>query len=156
MGYSQKLAIFLLFTSIPTIMSLKCYIGTTVGNAGSTLQECPSASNKACSITISMSFLLFKSVSFLDNHLRFCWNCPSLCASHYSWWMQVSIRPGIVLLCFWWVNNSIYFNKISTFIQRCNESAAKAGAGGTIAKNGISMIGISLATIFLTFSVRLF
>ena len=41
MAYSQKIAIFLFFTSIPAIMSLKCYIGTTVGNAGSTLQTCP-------------------------------------------------------------------------------------------------------------------
>ena len=53
MAYSQKLTIFLFFTSIPAIMSLKCYIGTTVGNAGSTLQTCPAEVNTACSIVIA-------------------------------------------------------------------------------------------------------
>ena len=53
MAFVKKLTIFLFVTSIPAMMSLKCYVGTTVGDAGSTLQECPTNSNAYCTISKS-------------------------------------------------------------------------------------------------------
>ena len=91
---------------------------------------------------------------FLSNCLRWC-NCqPRLSTSNWClFWMFWWRHADNVHLLHWWVNFFLFipirFNFF--YITRCNESVAIAGAGGIIAKNGISMILISMATIFLTF-----
>ena len=60
MANSQKLAIFLFFTTIPAIMSLKCYVGIGGTNlAASDLQECQAEVHTACAILISMKYHSF-------------------------------------------------------------------------------------------------
>ena len=66
MNFSQKLAIFLSFTSIPAIMSLKCYQAKLTGltTYESTLKECP-AEQQACTIVESASmFHSFELIHF--------------------------------------------------------------------------------------------
>ena len=113
---TSSLLFFLLleeFPSIPAITRLKCYNGKTVGKEGFSLIECPSYLT-ACKITISMKYLSFELISFLNNHLRKCCrNCQSLCSTWegvqgrtYMVWVQVDCKwLGNLLLYFWWVNN---------------------------------------------------
>ena len=73
MFFSQKLAIFLFFTSIPANMSLKCYEtkwNDNGQNVGSTLQECEV--NQVCHIMKvvygSKKFQSVQFISFLGSH----------------------------------------------------------------------------------------